>query len=81
MNLKCLFSIMYEKKFSYFNGFYSDNGAICINFSTGYNGRGSSIDLTINGEICDLIYYKHGQKVNAQKLSENQLMMFFKNLD
>jgi hypothetical protein len=58
MNLMALYSTLRRKGFHYSEGRTNDKeDYLCIQFSTGYNGRGNAAEITIRGDEIDVEYW------------------------
>ena len=75
MDLIALHSIMSRKKYYYFSGSTNTiDNEIYIDFSTGHNGRGNSIDLRIGQKNHDIIINTDLGQISLVNLNDSELI-------
>ena len=76
MTLKGLFNKMQEKGYHYFSGnTNSTDDSIYLYFSTGYNGRGNSIELAVNPlDSYDVTFYTDGERLELEDVGPLELI-------
>lgn len=81
MDLNKLYQIMREKGYHYCMTFTNGlNNNISLSFSTGFNGRGNSIEVTIGEQINQLLSYIDKSKQLLKDVSDDDIFSFLKEI-
>jgi hypothetical protein len=82
MNLAALFSITSDKGLIYISGTNTQgNSSLHLEFSSGYNGRGSWIELRIGDVMHDIEYcMTGGKRIKYTDITEQKLFQILRKL-